>query len=206
MTLEFSNKIYAFLLLPVLLVSPFVLDAQIHDTPKSVTKNLSAVNGRMSDFDLVNQDNQRFDSATLRGKVVVLNFIFTTCTDVCPIFTANLAQLQRTLNSRDSEDVFFVSITTDPEIDSPKVLKAYAQRYSADFKNWAFLTGSETELNRVWKSFGIRVIKKARGLVQHVSLTTVIDRQGVRRFNHYGEKWRVKDVEKDLLSLLEKKA
>lgn len=206
MTLEFSNKIYAFLLLPVLLVSPFVLDAQIHDTPKSVTKNLSAVNGRMSDFVLVNQDNQRFDSATLRGKVVVLNFIFTTCTDVCPIFTANLAQLQRTLNSRDSEDVFFVSITTDPEIDSPKVLKAYAQRYSADFRNWAFLTGSETELNRVWKSFGIRVIKKARGLVQHVSLTTVIDRQGVRRFNHYGEKWRVKDVEKDLLSLLEKKA
>ena len=206
MTLEFSNKIYAFLLLPVLLVSPFVLDAQIHDTPKSGTKNLSAVNGRMSDFVLVNQDNQRFDSATLRGKVVVLNFIFTTCTDVCPIFTANLAQLQRTLNSRDSEDVFFVSITTDPEIDSPKVLKAYAQRYSADFKNWAFLTGSETELNRVWKSFGIRVIKKARGLVQHVSLTTVIDRQGVRRFNHYGEKWRVKDVEKDVLSLLEKKA
>ena len=206
MTLEFSNKIYPFLLLPALLVSPFVLDAQIHDTPKSGTKNLSAVNGRMSDFVLVNQDNQRFDSATLRGKVVVLNFIFTTCTDVCPIFTANLAQLQRTLNSRDSEDVFFVSITTDPEIDSPKVLKAYAQRYSADFKNWAFLTGSETELNRVWKSFGIRVIKKARGLVQHVSLTTVIDRQGVRRFNHYGEKWRVKDVEKDLLSLLEKKA
>jgi protein SCO1/2 len=206
MTLEFSNKICAFLLLPVLLVPPFVLDAQTHDTQKSVSKHLSAANDKMSDFVLVNQDNQRFDSATLRGKVVVLNFIFTTCTDVCPIFTANLAQLQQTLNPRHGEDVFFVSITTDPEIDSPKVLKAYAQRYSAGLKNWAFLTGSETELNRVWKSFGIRVIKKARGLVQHVSLTTVIDQQGVRSFNHYGEKWRAKDVGKDVLSLLEKKA
>lgn len=206
MILEFSNRIYAVLLLPVLLVCPFVLDAQINDAQKSVSKRLPAATGKMSDFVLVNQDNQRFDSAALRGKVVVLNFIFTTCTDVCPIFTANLAQLQRTLNPRHGDDVFFVSITTDPEIDSPKVLKAYAQRYGADLKNWAFLTGSETELNGVWKSFGIRVIKKARGLVQHVSLTTVIDRQGVRSFNHYGEKWRAKDVEKDVLSLLEKKA
>jgi len=68
------------------------------------------------------------------------------------------------------------------------------------------LTGSEAQLNQVWQSFGIRVIRKARGLVQHTSLTTVIDRQGVRRFNHFGEKWRSKDVEKDMLSLLEKKS
>ena len=206
MILEFSNKIWPFLLLSVLFFSPFALDAQTQKKSNNVAKNPSAVNGKMPDFVLVNQDNQRFDSATLRGKVVVLNFIFTTCTDVCPIFTANLAHLQQTLNPRHGDDVFFVSITTDPEIDSPKVLKAYAQRYSADLKNWAFLTGSETELNRVWKRFGIRVIKKARGLVQHVSLTTVIDQQGVRSFNHYGEKWRAKDVEKDVLSLLEKKA
>jgi hypothetical protein len=48
------------------------------------------------------------------------------------------------------------------------------------------------------------VIRKARGLIQHDSLTTVIDQQGLRRSNHYGEKWRAKDVEKDMLSLLEK--
>jgi protein SCO1/2 len=137
--------------------------------------------------------------------VVVLNFIFTTCTDVCPLFTANFAQLQRALKNTHSANVFLISITTDPEIDSPKVLKSYAQRYHADFQNWAFLTGSEAQLRPVWKGFGVRVIQKGRGLVQHTSLTTVIDRQGVRRFNHYGEKWRVADLEKDVLSLLEKK-
>jgi protein SCO1/2 len=98
-----------------------------------------------------------------------------------------------------------ISITTDPEIDSPKVLRSYAQRYQADFQNWAFLTGSEAQLKPVWRGFGVRVIKKGRGLVQHTSLTTVIDRQGVRRFNHYGEKWRTADVEKDVLSLLAKR-
>jgi protein SCO1 len=202
----FSNRVRAGLTLGLLVFSFPELVGQTHETASSVPKNLSAVKVKAPDFVLMNQDNERFDSAKLRGKVVALNFIFTTCSDVCPIFTANLAQLQRTLNSRRSENVFFVSITTDPEVDSPKVLKAYAQRYNADLKNWAFLTGPEAELRRVWKSFGVRVIRKARGLIQHDSLTTVIDQQGARRFNHYGEKWRAKDVEKDMLSLLEKKS
>jgi protein SCO1 len=67
------------------------------------------------------------------------------------------------------------------------------------------LTGSEPQLHEVWKKFGIRVIRKARGLVQHTSLTTIIDPQGLRRFNHFGEKWQIKDLEADMLSLLEKK-
>jgi protein SCO1 len=190
--------------LMLLVLCPGIANAHVSDAPKNTLQTATTQNATVPDFVLVNQHNERFDSAKLRGKVVALNFIFTTCSDVCPIFTANLAQLQRTLNGRYREDVFFVSITTDPEVDSPKVLKAYAQRYDADFKNWAFLTGPEAELKRVWKSFGIRVIRKARGLIQHDSLTTVIDQQGIRRFNHYGEKWRVKDLEKDMLSLLEK--
>jgi protein SCO1/2 len=165
-------------------------------TAQKRTQTASAVNVKAPDFVLVNQDSQRFDSTRLRGKVVVLNFIFTTCTDVCPIFTANLAQLQRKLNERHGTELFFVSITTDPEVDSAKVLNAYAQRYSADFKNWAFLTGSEAQLKQVWDGFGVRVIRKGRGLVQHTSLTTVIDRQGLRHFNYLGEKWPLKDLGK----------
>jgi protein SCO1/2 len=181
------------------------LAAQAHETP-SVAKKFSAVNVKAPDFVLMNQDNQRFDSTRLRGKVVVLNFIFTTCTDVCPIFTANLAQLQRRLNERHGAGLFFVSVTTDPEVDSAEVLKAYARRYGSDFKNWAFLTGSDTQLKNVWNGFGVRVIKKGRGLVQHTSLTTVIDHQGLRRFNYLGEKWLLKDLEKDILTLLENRS
>ena len=201
----FLNRRLVQTCLMFMILCPSIPYAHVPEAPKNVLKPATALNVATPDFVLVNQDNQSFHSTQLRGKVVVLNFIFTTCTDVCPIFTANLAQLQRTLNRRYGGDVFFVSITTDPEVDSPKVLKAYAQRYDADLKNWAFLTGSEPQLHEVWKKFGIRVIRKARGLVQHTSLTTIIDPQGLRRFNHFGEKWHIKDLEADMLSLLEKK-
>jgi hypothetical protein len=61
-------------------------------------------------------------------------------------------------------------------------------------------------LKELWSGFGVRVIKKGRGLVQHTSLTTVIDRKGLRRFNYLGEKWRLQDLETDVLTLLEKKS
>ena len=154
---EFLTKFLALIWLPLLALLPSALSAHVPEPAKSTAKAISAVNVKAPDFVLVNQDNQRFDSTQLRGKVVVLNFIFTTCTDVCPIFTANLAQLQRKLNNRHGGEQFFVSITTDPEVDSAKVLEAYAQRYNADFRNWAFLSGSEAQLKEVWSGFGVRV-------------------------------------------------
>jgi protein SCO1/2 len=203
---ESFSKMLTPICLLVLVLSPGVLSAHVPLPPKNSLKTATAVNVKAPDFVLVNQDGQRFDSTRLRGKVVVLNFIFTTCTDVCPIFTANVAQLQRKLNQRHGADLFFVSITTDPEVDSAKVLNAYARRYSADFKNWAFLTGSEAQLKEVWSGFGVRVVRKGRGLVQHTSLTTMLDRQGLRRFNYLGEKWLLNDLEKDFLTLLERKS
>ncbi|MBI2531490.1 MAG: SCO family protein [Deltaproteobacteria bacterium] len=170
------------------------------------TPTAAAANVKAPDFTLIDQDGKRFLSTSLRGKIVVLDFIYTTCTDVCPLFTANFVRLQRRLATDHRSEVFLVSITTDPEIDSPKVLKAYAQRYGADFSNWAFLTGTEAQLKEVWKAFGIRVIRKGRGLVQHDSVTTLIDRQETRRFNHPGEKVRLEEVERDLLFLLAEKA
>ena len=203
---EVLTKLLALIWLQLLAILPSALSAHVPEPGKNSAQAISAVNVKAPDFFLVNQDNQRFDSSQLRGKVVAMNFIFTTCTDVCPLFTVNLAALQRKLNARYAGELFFISVTTDPEVDSAKHLKGYAERHRADFKNWAFLTGSESQLKAVWSGFGVRVIKKGRGLVQHTSLTTVIDRQGVRRMNYLGETWHVKDLERDLLTLLGKKA
>jgi len=202
MILGCSNKLLLGLFFLILL--PVDLHAHVPGAPREVPPTSATPNTKAPEYVLLNQEGNRFDSTTLRGKVVVLNFIFTTCTDVCPLFTANLAELQRTLKNERS-NIFLVSITTDPEVDSPKVLKSYAQRYGADFQNWAFLTGSESQLKQIWKGFDVRVIKKGRGLVQHTSLTTVIDRQGIRRFNFFGEKWPLKDLLRDTSALLEEK-
>jgi protein SCO1 len=196
-----------FLMLGLLFLGglPMDLYAHVAGAPQQVQLTTATLNAKAPDFTLLNENSERFDSTKLRGKIVVLDFIYTTCTDVCPLFTANFAQLQQRLTTEHKGNVFFVSITTDPEVDSPKVLKSYAQRYGADFQNWAFLTGSETQLKPVWKSFGIRVIRKGRGIIQHTSLTTVLDQEGIRRFNYFGEKWQLKDLQKDIAGLLEKK-
>jgi protein SCO1/2 len=200
------NKKQFLLALLFLVLSPLGLHAHVPGASREFAPTSTGLNTKAANFVLLDQDGKSFDSTNLRGKVVVVNFIFTTCTDVCPMFTANLAQLQRALKKGPAAgDLFFVSITTDPEVDSPKVLKSYAQRYSADFQNWAFLSGTDAQMKAVWKGFGVRVVRKGRGLVQHTSLTTVIDREGIRRFNYFGEKWQLKDLQNDIAGILAKK-
>ena len=200
--LPFVPAVFTLLTLACLPLDLYAQETSSPHAHKAGSDQKSAASAKAPDFTLIDQEGKQFLSANLRGKIVVLDFIYTTCTNICPLFTVNFVQLQRRLAPEHKREVFLISITTDPEIDSPKVLKSYAQRHGADLGNWAFLTGTEPQLKEVWKNFGIRVIHKARGLVQHDSVTTLIDRQGTRRFNHVGEKVRLEDVERDLLRLL----
>lgn len=156
------------------------------------------VNTAVSDFKLTDQDGRPFQFAAARGKVILVTFVFTTCPDVCPLFTANFAAIQRQLEGRKVKDYLMLTITTDPERDSAAVLKDYAGRFKADFKHWSFLTGTRAELSKVWKFFGVNVTKTKSGQVQHTSFTTLIDRQGKRRVDYYGDKWQDKEILKDI--------
>jgi protein SCO1 len=170
--------------------------------PPQTSKTARVVtNSKAPDFTLVNQNGAPFHSDRARGRVTLVTFVFTTCPDVCPLLTAKFAQLQRMLVREQASDFFLVSITTDPEVDKPEVLKSYAQRYGADLSTWAFLTGDEDKISKVWRSFGVSVKKKGKGLIQHTSLTTLIDRQGVRRINYYGDSWHEKDIFQDIQTL-----
>lgn len=164
-----------------------------------------AVNIAMPNFTLIDQHGKPFELASARGKVVLVTFIFTTCPDVCPLLTAHFASVQRALADNDAAEYRLLSITTDPERDTPVVLRDYGARFKADFTNWSFLTGTRSELARVWRLFGVNVAKTAAGQVQHTSLTTLIDRQGRRRVDYYGDKWQEKEVLKDIRSLRSQK-
>ena len=90
----------------------------------------------------------------LKGKVVAINVIYTHCTDECPLETAKLVQVQRLLGERFGRDVFFYSITIDPEHDTPKVLKAYADKFGVG-PGWLFLTGKAEDIRLVTKKLGL---------------------------------------------------
>ena len=156
------------------------------------------VNKPVPDFKLTDQDGRPFQFAAARGKIVLVTFVFTTCPDVCPLFTANFAGIQRRLDEQKITDYLLLTITTDPERDNAAVLKEYAGRFKAGFKRWSFLTGTRAELSKVWKFVGVNVVKTDSGQVQHTSFTTLIDRQGRRRGDYYGDKWREKEVLKDI--------
>ncbi|MDJ0739206.1 MAG: SCO family protein [Gammaproteobacteria bacterium] len=97
----------------------------------------------------------RFFDDMIAGKVVAVNFIFTSCTDVCPMETARMASVYDLLGGRVGKDVHFYSITIDPENDTAEVLRDYAKRYGIDGKNWKFLTGNKQEIDHIRDKFGL---------------------------------------------------
>ncbi len=101
-----------------------------------------------SDVELVNQDGQtvRFYSDLLKGKTVVVNAFFTTCTGVCPPMNRNLEKVQEALGERIGKDIFLISITVDPVTDTPARLKEYARKFNAR-AGWTFLTGKKENVD-----------------------------------------------------------
>ncbi len=97
---------------------------------------------------LVDENERRVSPGELSGKVVVANFIYTSCTDICPLLSAQMRQLQDRLRQEDllTGEVQLRSFTVDPARDTPEVLRGYAERYGADPSAWRFLTGSEEQL------------------------------------------------------------
>ena len=169
--------------------------------PKKGEIGRKAVQAVVPDFTLVDQDGKPFQFAKSRGKLILLTFVFTACPDLCPLLTAKFAAIQRALEEQKRNDYLLLSITTDPERDSPAALRSYGDRYNADFGHWLFLTGSRGQLKKVWDGFGVSVKKPSGGEIQHTTLTTLIDHQGVRRFDYYTDKWQEKEILKDIASL-----
>ena len=87
----------------------------------------------------------RFYDDVLKGKIVLINFFFTDCDAVCPLMTENLARVQELLGDRVGKDIFMVSISLQPEHDTPEVLAAYAKTYGVG-PGWLFLTGRKTDI------------------------------------------------------------
>ena len=114
-----------------------------------------------TDVELINQDGKkvRFYSDVLKGKTVVVNAFFTTCTSVCPPMNRNMEKIQEALGERVGRDVFLVSMTVDPETDTPARMKEYGQKFHAG-PGWIFLTGKKENLDAALYKLGQYVEKK----------------------------------------------
>ena len=108
----------------------------------------SAAERYFSDVELLDQDGHalRFYNDVLKNRVVIINTFFTTCTNICPPMNRNFEKIQEALGDRLGKDAFLISISVDPETDTPPRLKDYSKRFHAK-PGWLFLTGKKENVN-----------------------------------------------------------
>lgn len=165
-------------------------------------------------FELVNQDNMKINNETYKGKVYVLEFFFSTCPTICPKMNQSMLQIEKTFFGNPNFGI--VSISIDPEHDTPAVLKEHRELLGVKSSNWNFLTGDKTYIFDLSnKGFNLYAGEnsKVRGGFEHSGLFALVDKNGdIRcRKDDYGnpilyydglEKKGVRDIQQDIAILL----
>ena len=151
---------------------------------------------------MTDSKGQQFQSGQLMDRVWVADFFFTTCGTICPIMTRNMNSLYGVYKS--SPNVEFVSISVNPEQDTPEVLATYAQKYQVSTNNWHFLTGSREDITDLTvNSFKIGSIEEP---IFHSANFVLVDRSGrIRGYYDGTVQEEVMKLSKDLKQLIKEK-
>ena len=193
-----NRKELAAVLAAVLLINAIVIADSLSLLPRI---------GPAPSFMLTTQDNAQLKLTDLRGKVVAVTFIFTTCKDTCPVLTAKLVGVQRKLAADISPNIAFVAISLTPKHDTPDLLKVYADAHNADLSRWSFVTGDAKQIQALAKQYGVFVkTKKSADDVDHGFLTSIIDRAGIIRVQYMGVRFEPNELLADLQALVKKVA
>jgi protein SCO1 len=160
--------------------------------------------GVVPDFTLTSQTGQPFESRrALDGKVWVANFIFTTCTGPCPRMSAQLRRVRQMVPNR--EDLRLVSLTVDPQRDTPAVLARYAERYQASADEWFFLTGPQADLHHLNRK--VFLLGDVDGSLDHSTRFVLVDRKSrIRGFYRSGETEEINKLVDDIQTLLKERS
>ena len=147
-------------------------------SPRALPPPLAA-GSAVPDFTLRNHRGQRVSLAAQRGKVVAINFIYTRCAlpQFCLRVTNNFSVLRKRFARDLGRDLVLLTVTFDPQRDTPDALAAYARQSQADATTWRFLTGSVADVRRVCSHFGVDYFPD-EGLMNHSLRTAIVDRQG----------------------------
>lgn len=157
-------------------------------------------------FSLTTQHGEELSLERLRGKVVVVTFVFTTCVQGCSPLTAKLAAISERLGPELAPDVFLTFVTLTPERDTPEVLQRFAEVRGLNLDRSALLTGTPDEIRSVATAYGVAYWDVPDGDLGHTFLTSIIDQSGTLRVQYLGIKFDPDEFLGDLLSLLKEEA
>jgi len=175
-------------------------------------KKLSILDGFGDNhYKLVNQNNEAVVFPDLaKGEIIVMNYIFTNCPDICPLSTNNMRLIQERLIKEKIDNVRFVSISFDPLNDTPEVLTKFAEVRSLDLNNWDFLTGDKKVIDALIKQAGViavpgdsTILKNGKKIYYyvHTDRISLVDEELKIRKNYIGSKINIEEIIDDIKSL-----
>jgi protein SCO1/2 len=154
----------------------------------------------------IDQDGKKRSIADFNGKAVVLTFIYTNCPmpTFCPLMDRNFAALQEKMKADPALNVHLISVSFDPDRDTPAVLKAHGQKLGFDPKLWTFFTGTRDDVDQFAGRFGVTVARAANDQrdITHTLRTAIIDRNGNLVKVYTGNEWTPTDVWADIQVLV----
>jgi protein SCO1/2 len=142
-------------------------------------------NDCLPDVSLIDQHGQVISLASLKGKPVLIDFIYTSCASTCPVLTSKIAAVARELGPALGANVTIVSITLDPEHDGPAQLAAYAKSQAVESNSWLFLTGKPADIDQVLAAFKLRRMRESDGSIMHSVSAFLLGPDGhqIRQYN-----------------------
>ena len=156
--------------------------------------------GSAPTFVLTGENNMLFDSKSLNGKIWVANFFFTSCQGPCPMMSAKMAILQDAVQRE--RKVQLVSISVDPETDTPKVLSEYAKRFKANSETWHFLTGNRHDIVSLAER-GFQLAASGEEASIHSTRFVLVDQSGqIRGYYNSEEEKEIERLKNDIRRLL----
>lgn len=156
-------------------------------------------------FYFLNDDSVLVKSTDMKGKIWVADFFFTTCPTICPTMTKNMQKLNTSTKDL-HDDLQFISISINPQHDTPSILKRYREHYKATASNWQFFTGKEAETHQLGiENFQIFAGRddESEGGYAHSGAFTLVDKEGYVRGVYLGtDEKQVIQLEKDIRKLV----
>ena len=177
------------------------------DVSNTDNKSSLPVKNNLPVVQLQDLEENEFLFSDLEGKVIVLSFIYTNCPDICHITSSKLNLFKNSLDNNLKENLYFISISFDPDRDTPEVLKKHVQHMNLDLSNWIFVTGNQLDIKKVLNAAGIEPIIKSGPdsksyTYSHRDRISLVDQDGQIRKHYKGTNFDETELSNDIQTLL----
>ncbi len=156
-------------------------------------------------FTLTDQNGKKVRLEDYKGRLVLINFIYTNCKGTCPPLLLKFKEIQLDLKEEFKKQTALISISFDTEKDTPEALKKFAEKQGADPLFWTFLTGSQAEIDKVLQDYQVAVRKGPDGEFGHINMVVMIDKDGKRRYDFFGYDYQTEKIIERIHEVLKKR-